>query len=158
MSFVQAASTAMRGPARWLLLGSLALNLFFIGVAVALAVRPPPPPPHRDRDVLVRAERIAETLPPADADILRNQLKANRNAIEQSHAAYLSARDAIRATLRQEPFDAQAMRTAMANERAARETFSLTIQGTFATAAEKMSSAGRQALADWRPGRKPPKR
>ena len=40
MSLAPAAMT--RGSSRWLLLGSLALNLFFIGVALAIAVRPTP--------------------------------------------------------------------------------------------------------------------
>ena len=37
-------SMAERGSSRWLLLGSLALNLFFIGVAIAMAVRAPAAP------------------------------------------------------------------------------------------------------------------
>lgn len=154
MSITQLAPTMTRGSARWLLLGSLALNLFFIGIAVALAVRSPPPAPTRDRNVFVRVERLAAALPPADADLLRDQIKGNREAIEQTQTKYHTARDAIRATLRQEPFDAGAMRAAMANTRAARQVFDQTIQGVFATAAAQMSSAGRHTLADWRSGRK----
>jgi uncharacterized membrane protein len=56
--------------------------------------------------------------------------------------------------MRAEPFDAEALRTAMANTRAARQAFDQTIQGAFADAAAQMSHAGRQALADWPPGRK----
>jgi len=45
MSIAQfAPSSISRGSTRWLLLGSLALNLFFVGVAVAMAIRSPAPP------------------------------------------------------------------------------------------------------------------
>jgi uncharacterized membrane protein len=142
-----------RGSSRWLLLGSLALNLFFVGVALALAVRAPAPPSW-DRNVFVRVERIAATLPPADADLLRGQIKANREAIESTQTIYQAAQDAIHATLRLEPFDDAAMRAAMAKTRAARQNFDQVIQGVFAGAAAQMSPAGRYGLADWPPGRK----
>jgi len=58
LSLAPAAMT--RGSSRWLLLGSLALNLFFIGIAISLAVRPAPAPAPTswDPDVFVRMERI----------------------------------------------------------------------------------------------------
>jgi uncharacterized membrane protein len=143
-----------RVSSRWLLLGSLALNLFFIGIAIALAIRPAPPSSTWDRDIFVRVERLAAALQPADGAILRGQMKANHDAIEQAQIKYLATRDMIRVTLRQEPFDANAMRTAMANTRAARQLYDQTIQGVFATASVQMSSAGRHAMADWRPSRK----
>jgi len=155
MSIAQfAPSSISRGSTRWLLLGSLALNLFFVGVAVAMAVRSPAPPAW-DRNVLVRVERIAATLPPADADLLRSQIAANRETIEDAQTKYRTAQDSIRATLRQDPFDAAEMRAAMAKTRAARQNFDQVIQGVFAGLAPQMSSAGRHALADWPPGRKP---
>ncbi len=155
MSVAQLAPATMtRGSARWLLLGSLALNLFFIAFTIALAVRPPPPQPAWDRDVFVRVERIAASLPAGDAGILRAQIGANRALIEAAQAKFRSSQDIIRAALRAEPFDAEALRTAMANSRATRQTFDQTIQGVFAGAAAQMSQAGREALADWPPGRK----
>ena len=60
----------------------------------------------------------------------------------------------IHDVLRQEPFDVEAMRAAMAKTRAARLAFDQTIQGVFANIAAKISPAGRQALANWPPGRK----
>ena len=152
MSIAQLAPSMARGSSRWLLLGSLALNLFFIGVVLALAVRTPAVPTW-DRNVFVRVERLAATLPPTDADLLRGQIKANREAIEDTQTKYLAAQDVIRETLRQEPFDAGAMRTAMVQTRAARQAFDQVIQGVFAATASQMSSAGRHALADWPPGR-----
>jgi len=153
MTIAQTAPTMSRGSSRWLLLGSLALNLFFVGVAFALAVRSPAPPAW-DRDVFVRVERVAATLPPSDADLLRGQIKNNRAAIEGAQSNYRAAQDVIRETLRQEPFDPEAMRVAMAKTRTARQTFDQTIQGVFAGSASQMSSAGRHALADWPPDRK----
>jgi uncharacterized membrane protein len=152
MSIAQLAQSMARGSSRWLLLGSLALNLFFIGVATALAVRTPTPPSW-DRNVFVRVERVAATLPPSDADLLRGQIKANREAIEDTQTKYRAAQDVIRETLRLEPFDIAAMGTAMAQTRAARQAFDQVIQSVFAGTAAQMSSAGRHALADWPPGR-----
>jgi len=153
MTVAHYAPTVTRGSSRWLLLGSLALNLFFVGVAIAVAVRAPAPPTW-DRNVFVRVERIADTLPPADADLLRGQINANRQLIEDSQTQYRSAQDQIRETLRHEPFDVEVMRAAMAKTRAARQSFDQVIQGVFAFSASQMSPAGRSALADWPPGRK----
>jgi uncharacterized membrane protein len=145
-----APSIARRAGSRWLLLGSLALNLFFVGVAVAMAVRAPAPPPRWDPNVFVRIDRLAATLPTADADLLRRMIATNHAAIENTQDKYHAARDEIRATLRQNPFKVDDMRAAMAKTRAARQSFDLVIQGVFADAAAKMSTAGRLALADWR--------
>jgi uncharacterized membrane protein len=146
-------SMIARGSSRWLLLGSLALNLFFIGIAIAMAIRTPAPPSW-DPNVFVRVERLAASLPPADGDLLRGQIKANREPIEDTQTKYRTAQNTIRATLRQEPFNAAALQAAMAKTRAARQSFDQAIQGVFAGTAAQMSSAGRRALADWPPGRK----
>jgi len=154
MSIAHAVNTMERGSSRWLLLSSLALNLFFVGVAIAMAVRAPAPS-YWDRNVFVRVERLAATLPPADAEILRGQINARRDAIADAQIAYHTAQDHIHEVLRQEPFDAEAMRAAMAKTRAARQTFDQTIQSVFAGIAASISPAGRQALANWPPGRRP---
>ena len=156
MSTGELAATPPRRRGRWLLFGSLALNLFFIGIAIAMAVRPAPPP-RWNRNVLVRIERVANTLPATDATILRDAVKARQNAIESAQQKYHDARDHIRDTLRRQPFSEQDMRAAMAATRAARQSYDEVIQGTFADAAAKMSPEGRQALADWRNRRKPRK-
>lgn len=153
MSVAQISPAKTRSSTRWLLLGSLALNLFFIGIAVAMAVRAPPPRTW-DRDVFVRTERLAATMPAADADLLRGQINASRAAVEAAQSKYYAAREAIRRTLQQEPFDAQAMRAAMANASAARQAYDQVIQDVYADATTRMSAAGRKAVADWPPGRK----
>src|SRR4051812_33941307 len=98
MSVAQAFSPTRSGNSRWLLLGSLALNLFFVGVAAAMAIRAPAPPSRWDPSVFVRVERLAANLPPADADILRGAIKANHDAIDGAQTGYHRARDGIRAT------------------------------------------------------------
>jgi uncharacterized membrane protein len=153
MTVAHFAPTVARGSKRWLLLGSLALNLFFIGVAIAIAIRAPDAPSW-DRNVFVRMERLSATLPPADADKLRGEINSNRQAIEAAQTQYRSAQDQIRAALRKEPFEVNDMRAAMTQTRAARQSFDQILQGMFADAASKMSHEGRQALADWPPGRK----
>ena len=148
-----APAASARGAQRWLLLGSLALNLFFVGIAVAMAVRTPPPPSW-DRNVFVRVERLAATLPAPDATRLRGAIDADRQALEATQTQYHAAQDGIRRALRQEPFNLETMRVAMTKSRAARQNFDQILQGIFADAASKMSHAGRQAMADWPPGRK----
>ncbi|HZD90270.1 MAG TPA: periplasmic heavy metal sensor [Pseudolabrys sp.] len=155
MTVATATFTAPRSGSRWLLLGSLALNLFFIGIAAAMFIRGPEPAPRWDPNVFVRVERLATTLPPADAQILRSAMDANHAAIAKSQDAFHNARDDIRGTLRQQPFQVDAMRAAMAKTRAARQAYDQVIGAVFANAAAKMSAAGRIALADWPHGGKP---
>ena len=154
MSIAQFAPAALsRGSSRWLLLASLALNLFFVGIAVAMAIRAPAAPTW-DRDVFVRIERIATTLPAADADLLRGEVAARRQALEDAQHQFFTAREQIHTALRRDPFSADDMRAAMAKTRAARQNFDQTLQGIFAEAASRMSNSGRNALADWPPNRK----
>lgn len=148
-----APAAATRGSSRWLLLGSLALNLFFVGIAIAMAVRAPAPPTW-DRDVFVRIDRITASLPAADADLLRGEVQANRQALEAAQSQFFTAREQIHTALRADPFSADGMRAAMTKTRAARQNFDQILQGIFADAASKMSRAGRVALADWPPNRK----
>ena len=77
----------------------------------------------QDRDVFVRVERLAATLPPADADLLRAQIRNNRDVIENTQTIYHAAQAEIHETLRQSPFDIGALRAAMAKTRAARHNF-----------------------------------
>ena len=79
---------------------------------------------------------------------------ANHAAIEDTQAKFHSARQYVHEVLRQEPFDVEAMRAATAQTRAARLNFDQTVQGIFADIAAKITPAGRQALANWPPGRR----
>lgn len=152
MSVGELAATPPRRGRRWLLFGSLALNLFFIGIAVAFAVRSPPP--RWDRNVLVRIEWVASTLPAVDAAILRDAVKVKQDAIETSQKKYRDARDHIRDMLRQQPFSEPDLRAAMTASQAARQNYDEVLHGMFAEAAAKMSAEGRRAMADWRKRRR----
>ncbi|MGB7259959.1 MAG: periplasmic heavy metal sensor [Pseudolabrys sp.] len=136
---------------RWLTLTSLGLNLLFAGIAIAIVIRIPTTP--ADYDVFVHFERLSNTLPPADARLLRGQINASREAIKTAQMQYHAMQDQIRKTLRRDPFDLAAARAGMANIRVARENFDQVIQNAVAITAPQMSPAGRRALADWPPVR-----
>jgi uncharacterized membrane protein len=141
---------------RRLLLASLALNLFFVGIAGALIVRShaaaPAPSAPVDRSVAARIERLAATLPAADAEVLREEYRARSGAVEPVRDAFRRAQDSAREFLRAEPFDVGALRAAMAQTRAARQALDQALQDVIASAAAQMSPAGRRKLADWPPG------
>lgn len=136
-----------------LLLASLALNLFLVGAAGALVIRhyssPEAASATVDRSIAGRVDRIAATLPAADADILKAAFGADRGKIEAAQTALRAAQDDLRGALRAEPFDLNALRGEMAKTLAARQTFDQPVYDMFATAAAKMSVAGRNKLADW---------
>ncbi|MGZ5199196.1 MAG: periplasmic heavy metal sensor [Telluria sp.] len=150
MSVAHAFSPPARASgSRWLLLGSLALNLFFVGVAVAMAIRAPAP--RWDPDVFVRVERLSATLPLADADILRGAYQASHERIADAQTAYQDGRRSIHEILRQEPFKIEDLRDAMARTRTARQAVDQAVQSVFADTVVKLSPAARHAVADWRP-------
>jgi uncharacterized membrane protein len=143
---------------RWLLLGSLALNLFFVGAAGAVAFRYSSPVPlatvsHIDHSLAGRLDRIAASLPPEDADLLRAELRTEAVKVAAAQADLRLSQENVRTTLRAEPFDADAMRAAMAENRTARQNFDQVLHDTIAVAAAKMSDVGRTKLAEWPPER-----
>jgi uncharacterized membrane protein len=150
VSIAQALTMRTRNGSRWLLLGSLALNLFFIGIAVAMALRGPPPPPRWSPDVFVRIDRLADALPPADGKTLRGAFADHHAAIETAQNSYHAARAAIHQTLREDPFKVEDLRAAMAKTRSARQDFDQVIQGVFADVAPRLSATARHEIADWR--------
>ena len=148
MSIAHALSLPSLTTPRALLFGSLALNLFFIGVTAALLVRTPTAPP---RNVAARIERLAQNLPAADSDTLRGNFTTQRTAIEAARGRYDDARDGIREVLRREPFDAAAMQDAINKARTARQDYDQILQAMLAKAAGEMSASGRKAMAEWPP-------
>jgi uncharacterized membrane protein len=140
---------------RIVLFVSLALNLFFLGVLGATAVRqfwPQAPAVFQpSASAAERIDRLAATLPAEDAGKLRGEFRAREAALEKAHTAYRLAQDAVRTALRAEPFDAGALRAAMADRRAARQALDLALNDVIAAAAARMSPAGREKLASWTP-------
>jgi uncharacterized membrane protein len=153
MTFTGVTGRELGGSSRWLLLASLALNLFFIGIGGALLLQrydadTAPPRAAYDRSVAGRIERIAAVLPAEDAERLRKAYQAQRKEIDGARAAYRDKQEAVRTALRAEPFSLDALKTAMSEMRASRQAFDLSIHSLFAQQASEMSQIGRQALAD----------
>lgn len=141
---------------RWVLPASLLLNVFFAGVIVALALPmlfgPPPRPPHGPHDPLAMADRMAETLPPADAAILRAAFAQQTDALRAAHRQMESFPDRVRDALDAEPFRIDALAAVFADGRATRVAIEDAISASILDAAATMSPDGRHRLADWRPG------
>ncbi len=152
-------ATAEDRTSRRIVLWSLALNLFFIGLVAALVVRlsiAPPATAPIDRSANGRIERIAAILPAADAEVIRAEYRAKAAPVDAARDDFERSVDAIRETFRAEPYDIEATRVAMAEARGRRQKFDLLLHDIIASAANKMSAAGRQKLADWSPpGRNP---
>jgi uncharacterized membrane protein len=132
----------------------LALNLFFVGAWAALAWRHYAWERHRPWTPAVRIERLAEALPAPDADKLRAEFRARQTNIDAAVASYRQAQRATRDTLRADPFDAAALRAAMAEARSARSRLDEALQDVIATAGATMTPEGRRSLADWTPYRR----
>ncbi len=132
----------------------MALNLFFVGAAGAVAFRYSSPVPlsdvaRIDHSLAGRLDRIAASLPPADADIMRAQLRDDAERVAARRPICGCRRTTCAKVCGREPFDADAMRSAMAENRAARENFDQVLHDMIASAAAKMSVVGRTKLADW---------
>src|SRR3954453_13084589 len=103
---------------RWLLIGSLALNLFFVGTVGALALRHILSPPQaaeveRPRTAAARIERLAAPLPAADAEKLRSAFRARASDAENAREGLNRSYERIQAALRAQPFDPAQLRAAM---------------------------------------------
>jgi uncharacterized membrane protein len=141
---------------RWLLLGSLALNLFFIGTIGALALRhyvvpAQPVVTERPRTAAARIERLAAPLPALDAEKLRATFGARASEAEGAREALNRTFERIQAALRAQSFDAGELRAAMAQARAARPVYDQIMQEIISAAAPGLSAEGRMRLADWPP-------
>jgi uncharacterized membrane protein len=141
--------------ARYLLLGSLTLNLVFAGAAGAVAfqraTKLPPLQPivGMNPDVEQRFDRIAAALPPNDATIMRAEFHVQAIRLATAETQVRLSDQAVRDSLRAQPFDPAATRTAMARSSQAKDRFFDLVHETIAGATAKMSPAGRKALADW---------
>jgi uncharacterized membrane protein len=139
---------------RWLLFASLGLNLFFVGAAGSVAL-------HRANSVPLanvarishrmdgRLNRLEASLPANDATVMRSQFDADALLVAAATADLRLAEANVRDSLRAVPFDPDTMRAAMARSRVARANFDSLLHDIIASAAVKMSTVGRNRLADW---------
>src|SRR5579885_3481508 len=114
--------------AKRLTLISVALNLFFVAIAATWVARSYFAPSSVvtvtiDRSAGARIERIAQTLPPADAE--------------------------IKESFRAQPYNIEVTRKAMADARMKHQRFIALLHEEIAAAAAKMSPAGRAKLAEY---------
>jgi uncharacterized membrane protein len=145
---------------RWLLVASLALNLFVIAAGGALYVRhqfaqPTAREAERPRTAAARIERLAATLPAADAETLRGAFRARAGGTEAARDALNRASERIQGALRADPFNASELRTAMAQTRSLRIVYDQAFHEVVAAAAAEMSPQGRAKLADGPPRPQP---
>jgi uncharacterized membrane protein len=143
---------------RWLLLGSLTLNVIFAGAVGVSLIRdsgavPLEPVAHMSRGAEHRLDRMATTLPEPDAQIMRSFIRADAAKVVAAQTALRLSQEDLRNSLRAEPFDPGAVRAAMAETSAARDNYDQVLQNVIASAAAKMSPIGRSKLADWPPAR-----
>ena len=145
-------TTAARNTAsRRLLLSSLALNFFFIGIIGAFATRfhfAAIHPTGRPHTAAARIEWLAERLGPADAEKLRIAFHPRETEAEHTREAVGRAYERLRETLRAEPFDSGALRTTMAEVRAVRLIYEQTVHEIVIAAVPTLSHEGRIALAN----------
>jgi uncharacterized membrane protein len=142
------------GRARYLLLGSLTLNLVLAGAAGAVALQHARAVPLQavvgiKHGMTHRLDRIEASLPTDDAGVMRAELGAEAVKLATAEAEVRLAQETVRDKLRAEPFDPAAVRAAMAQTSAAREDFYRVLHDALAAATAKMSEAGRKQLADW---------
>jgi uncharacterized membrane protein len=138
--------------ARWLLPVSLALNVCFVGAASAVAYRYTGEVPlsvvelinYGARD---RLDRVAAALPPSDAQVMRAEIHADEERVAAAQADLRLTQEEARDTLRAEPFNADALRSAMQRVQVARDHYHVVLQQVLEAAAPKMSMVGRNKLA-----------
>lgn len=134
-------------PTLWLLVASLAGNVFFGVMTGTHFFRPPPGPPRPERMI----EEMAETLPAADARILRETLDAKRGVLTEEGDRPQEFRERVRQILLTEPFDPEAFKRLISEFHARRERTAVVLNDILAEALPRMSLEGRKTLADFRP-------
>lgn len=135
----------------WILLASLAVNVFLaVIVATSLSHGPKGPPPRLERML----EDMAATLPSSDALILRQAMETRRSALTGEMDNPRQHMDRLRQILSSEPFDLDTYLKANSEFRARRDHISTVMGDVLADALPKMSQEGRKRLADFRPGPK----
>jgi uncharacterized membrane protein len=141
---------------RYLLLGSLALNLALVGAAGAVAFEhssaksvPLQPVIGLKHTIAQRMDRIIRILPPDDAKVMRAVLRADAKQLVAAEAQVRLSQETVRSRLRAEPFDPAAVRQALAETSAAHDHFLELVHNVIASATTQMSPAGRETLADW---------
>ena len=152
MSLSGNARSSMR--MRYLLVGSLALNLAFVGAAGAVAFQrsttvPLQPVIGINHTVAQRMDVIIANLPADDAKVMRAVLRVDAAKLVAAEAQMRLSRETVRTKLRADPYDPAAVRVALTEASTARDHFFQLLEDVIADATAQMSPAGRATLADW---------
>lgn len=139
-------------PVLWLLVASLAVNVF-LGATVGTHLLREPKGPPRPGQML---EDMAGALPPADAQILRQAMEVHREELRPEDDNPQQQHEKMRRILAADPFDLDAFKQFTSEFRARRDRVGETIGNVLADALPRMSREGRKRLADMPPPGPPP--
>jgi uncharacterized membrane protein len=140
----------LNAPLPWILLASLSVNLFLVGLIVAAVTSGPhgagwdkgrPPPPARH---MIRA--LGEEARPAVEKVMSAQEGAFRAAGE----AHRAANKAYRAALTAEPFDSQILTDVLAARRQTKAQMRKLMDNAFAEVVAEVGPDARKKLAEMR--------
>lgn len=134
-----------RGLLPLALLASLGGNLFLGGFILGGPRHHGPPDPERF------VERLAATLPEADAAMLRRALADNRDALVADRERHRDMPRKIEAALLAEPFDPQALARVFAETDAQEQPARRRMQQALIEVAAALSPEGRRRMAAFRP-------
>jgi uncharacterized membrane protein len=132
------------------LLVSLALNLFLVGVIAGRGAGPGGGFDLTPRKLKVAIERVTRVLPEADATLLSDRFDAERTDLTQRFQALQDARKAVGAALKAEPYDAAAFTAAYETMQARSQDLQASIHAVLRTAIGQFSDEGREAIAEQR--------
>lgn len=138
---------------RLVLLLSLSLNLFAGAYFAARAWRDPAVAEVGGLAMAwdgMQLRRLMTSLPPADADRLRQAFAPRRAAVMAQFLAQREALAAVRRELTREPPDPVALEAAIAAVQQGRALLARDLTALLVQAAPGMTSEGRRALADFR--------
>ncbi|MBO1358308.1 periplasmic heavy metal sensor [Acetobacter sacchari] len=139
-------------PRRWLAIGSLLLNLFFVAVIGGQYLR------HREdrAPILMRVlQHVTAQLDARDAEAFRTVIRQEAPHYAQAQENLARARKEIDRQLQAPTFDADATRTAMRQWQAAWNIFVGTFSDVLVDAMGRLSPAGRRALLNAAPHPRP---
>jgi uncharacterized membrane protein len=142
---------------RWVLIGSLALNVLIIGaVASAMCMAHfGGPPPHGRGFMQSPLLGFARTLPRERADVVRQTVADAQPNMESLRRAMRDARAAARAALTAEPFDQAKLDAAVDGIVQAETNQARARTALFAGTVSKLTPAERAQLHEWLEERRP---
>jgi len=149
----------MRRAFPWLLMLSVAANVFMVALLVA---RPHHPPPHPPRGPLGMIEEMSERLPAADSALLRQALAHEIQRLGTLPQDVPPGPGRLQALMGANPFDPVRFRQEAEAIQAERNAMSESLTRIFLEALPAMSAEGRRKVADFRggpggPGGPPPR-